>query len=72
MFCGEFSGLLIMELLCLQLQRPKRSVEGIDDEFINKEYIFIGTRSFGQTKNKDMRAYAQSGQYHTIVKIRDS
>ena len=34
--------------------------------------ISIGMRPFGETKNKAMRAYAQSGQYHTIVEIRDS
>ena len=29
-------------------------------------------RPFGETKSKVMRAYAQSGQYHTIVEVRDS
>ena len=37
--------------------------------FINKEYISIGMRRFGETKSKDMRAYAQSGQYHTMLGI---
>ena len=32
--------------------------------------IFIGTRSFGEAQNKATRAYAQSGQYHTIVESR--
>ena len=45
---------------------------GNDREFISKEYIFIGTRPFGEAQSKAMRAYAQSGQYHTIVEIRDS
>jgi len=40
--------------------------------FINKEYISIGTRLFGEAQGKTMRVYAQSGQYHTIVEIRDS
>ena len=43
-----------------------------DHEFISKEYIFIGMRSFGEAQSKAMRAYAQSGQYHTIVEICDS
>ena len=30
------------------------------------------SRPFGETKSKIMRAYAQSGQYHTIVEIRGS
>ena len=27
-------------------------------------------RPFGETQSKDIRAYAQSGQYHTIVESR--
>ena len=45
---------------------------GNDHGFISKEYISIGMRPFGETKSKAMRAYAQSGQYHTIVEVRDS
>ena len=30
----------------------------------------IGMRPFGETQSKAMRAYAQSGQYHTIVESR--
>ena len=30
----------------------------------------IGMRPFGETQSKAMRAYAQSGQYHTIVEGR--
>ena len=33
--------------------------------------ISIGTRPFGEAQNEAMRAYAQSGQYRTIVKSRD-
>ena len=33
-------------------------------------HISIGTRPFGEAKSKATRAYAQSGQYHTIVEIR--
>ena len=32
--------------------------------------LSIGTRHFGETQSKTMRAYAQSGQYHTIVESR--
>ena len=45
---------------------------GNDHEFISKEYISIGTRPFGKTKSKAMRACAQSEQYHTIVEVRGS
>ena len=31
---------------------------------------FIGTRPFGKTQSKAMRAYARNGQYHTTVEIR--
>ena len=30
----------------------------------------MGLRPFGETQSKAMRAYAQSGQYHTIVESR--
>ena len=43
-----------------------------DHGFIIKEYISIGTRSFGEAKSKVLRAYIQSGQYRTIVEDRDS
>ena len=43
-----------------------------DHEFISKEYFSIGTKPFGEAQSKAMRAYAQSGQYHTIVESRDS
>ena len=43
----------------------------MDHEFISKEYISIGTRTFRETKSKAMRTYAQSRQYHTIVKVHD-
>ena len=43
-----------------------------DHEFVNEEYIFIHTRSFGKSQNKAMNRYAQSGQYHTIVESRES
>ena len=43
-----------------------------DHGFISDEYYLQWMRSFGEAQNKAMRAYAQSGQYHTIVEIRDS
>ena len=45
---------------------------GNDHGFISKEYISNGMRPFGEAQSKAVRAYAQSGQYHTIVKVRDS
>ena len=45
---------------------------GNDHGFISKEYISIGMRPFRETQSKAMKAYAQSGQYYTIVKIGDS
>ena len=39
---------------------------------ISKEYISIGMRSFEKTKSKATRAYAQSGQNHTILEVRGS
>ena len=56
------------------MQRVEDCWEGEEDdhEFISKEYISIGMRSFGETKSKIMRVYAQSGQYRTIVEVRNS
>ena len=34
--------------------------------------ISIGMRHFGECRSKVMRAYTQSGQYHTIAENRDS
>ena len=45
---------------------------GNDHGFISKEYIFIGMRFFWEAQSKVMRAYAQSGQYHTIAESCDS
>ena len=49
---------------------PTSTNQGVDREFISKEYISIGIRSFRETKNKVMRAYGQSRQYRTIVESR--
>ena len=35
------------------------------------EYISIHMKHFGETQSKAMRAYAQSGQYHSTVEIHD-
>ena len=43
-----------------------------DHEFLSKEYISNGMRPFGEARSKPMRAYAQSGQYHTIMEGCDS
>ena len=32
----------------------------------------IGRRPFGEAQSKAMKAYAQSGEYHTIAECRDS
>ena len=40
---------------------------GNDHEFIIKEYSQHWLMPFGQAQSKIIRAYAQSGQYHTIV-----
>ena len=39
-------------------------------EFIIKEYCLHWYEAFWETQNKATRAYAQSGQYHTIVESR--
>ena len=38
-----------------------------DYGFINKEYSFNWYEAFWEAQSKAMRAYTQSGQYHTIV-----
>ena len=43
-----------------------------DHEFKVRNTISIGMRPFGEAQSKAIRAYAQSGQYHTIMKSRDS
>ena len=37
---------------------------------LSRNTISIGLRPFGEVQSKTMRAYAQSGQYHTIVESR--
>ena len=43
-----------------------------DRGFISEEYYLHWYVAFEEAQNKVMRAYVQSGQYHTIVKNRDS
>ena len=49
-------------------------VGGVEDDhaFISKKYYFQWYEALREMKSKDMRVYAQSGQYHTIVNNRDS
>ena len=56
--------------LCLCFLHERSPLEN-DYEFISKEYISIGMTPFGLAQSKAMRAYAQSKQYHTIMKSRD-
>ena len=46
---------------------PHQLSPGNDHEFINKEYFLYWNEIFWEAQSKAMRAYAQSGQYHTIV-----
>ena len=43
---------------------------GNDHGFIIKEYSLHCYEVFWEAQSKTMRAYAESGQYHTIVKSR--
>ena len=51
-------------------ESPTSANLGNDHEFINKEYSLHGFEAFWKVESKTMRAYAQSGQYHTIVESR--
>ena len=44
----------------------------INELIMSLEVKSIGIGCFGKTKSKTIRAYDQSGQYHTIVKNNDS
>ena len=57
------------DLSCLSVRSANL---GNDHEFISNEYISTGMRPLEEIKSKVMRAYTQSGQYRTIVEIRDS
>ena len=43
-----------------------------DYGFTSEEYYLHCYEAFGEAQSKAMRAYAQSGQYHTIVESHDS
>ena len=45
---------------------------GNDHEFIKKKIHLQWHEAFWEAQSKAMRAYAQSGQYRTIVGSRDS
>ena len=51
-------------------ESPTSANLGNDHGFINKNTLSIGMRPFGEAQSKAIRAYAQSGQYHTIVESR--
>ena len=51
-------------------ESPTSANLGNDHGFINKNTLSIGMKPFGEPQSKAMRAYAQSGQYHTIVESR--
>ena len=52
-------------------ESPTSTNLGNDHEFIIKEYSLYWFEVFwGNPKQSHMRAYAQSGQYHTIVESR--
>ena len=49
---------------------PTSAHLGNDPGFINKEYSLHWYEAFWKAQNETMRAYTQSGQYHTIVENR--
>ena len=57
-------SLTVTKLICALLRiigRESTLANQADEhEFISKEYISIGMRPFGETKNKAIRVYAQS------------
>ena len=61
--------------MCLSLVlddgSPTSANLGNDHGFISvRNTNSIGMRPFGESQSKAMKAYAQSGQYHTIVESR--
>ena len=51
-------------------ESPTSANLGNDHEFIIKEHSLHWYEVSWEAQNKDTRAYAQSGQYHTIVERR--
>ena len=51
-------------------ESPTSTNLGNDREFIIKEYSLHWGQTFWEAQSKATRAYAQSGQYHIIVKSR--
>ena len=58
--------------MLLDDESPTSANLGNDHGFIIKEYSLHWYEAFWEAQNKAMRAYAQNGQYHTIVEIRYS
>ena len=52
-------------------ESPTSANLGNDHGFIGENTNSIGMKPFGEAQSKTMRAYAQSGQYHTIVELAD-
>ena len=48
-------------------ESPTLANLGNDHRFITKEYYLHWYEVFWEVQSKSMRAYTQSGQYHTIV-----
>ena len=69
-FYKSIAGMaLYLTPLHLWMIPPPRSNLWNDYEFFSKEYISIAMRPFGKAQSNAMRAYSQSGQYHTIVRV---
>ena len=54
----------------LDYESPTSTNLGNAHAFITKEYSLHWDEAFWEAQSKVMRAYAQSGQYHTIVESR--
>ena len=63
-------GILNSVRFVLDDESPTSANLGNDHGFINKEYSLHWHEAFWEAQSKPMRAYAQSGQYHTIVESR--
>ena len=70
-FCPHLSP-IPLSYLCWERSTTSTNQRVDHRLIISKEYIFIDMRSFGETKSKAKRTYAQSGQYHTILESRES
>ena len=79
--CDIYNHLRASEVIILFNLHPSELIMGVsptlvnlveDHGFISEEYYLNWYETFrGEAQSKVMRAYAQSGQYHTIVESRD-